>query len=213
MRFWGHRFGFRRRGQSDLSPWEISWNAPALEVDVLGLERKKLGIGVERDSAASAPVEVHGVLGRCRRYIEARRPQLRRDVLSRLEQLGANSQPSVIPADVEERQLDEVACGAQTSGINDGGADQTRVVEDTEKHTAAVERGLEQRHRLRRLERWPSGNVEEGWPQDQSAVSDLIDPFDELSAVDGPEQADLRALKSSLDQGRDIPVVELVPGE
>jgi len=84
-------------------------------MNVLGLERKELRIWVEVRLAASASVEVDGVLGRCRRYVEARRPELCRDFLSRLEQFGSDSQPSVRPADVEKRPLDEIACRAEAS--------------------------------------------------------------------------------------------------
>ena len=108
-------------------------------MNVLGLERKELGIWVESRLAASAAVEVDGVLGRCRRHVETRRTELCRDLLSGLEQFGADSQPSVLPADVEKRQLDEIAYGAEASGIDDGGADQPGSVEDTEEDAAAVE--------------------------------------------------------------------------
>lgn len=39
-----------------------------------------------------------------------------------------------------------------------------------------------------------------GWPQDQSALSGLIDSFDDLATVNRPEEADFRALKSASDQ-------------
>jgi hypothetical protein len=174
--------------------------APALEVDVFRFKCEKLRITIRCDPAASTPIEVNGVLGWRRGHVEASSPEPRRHGMSGFEQLRPQSQLAVVPADVEERQLDEVGCRPQATGVDDRRSDQPRAFEHSEEDAAAVEGGFEQRHGLGRLARWPSGDVEEIRPQDQPAISELVDPFHELSAVDGPEQADLLALKPAPDQ-------------
>ncbi len=100
-------------------------------MDIIGFKCEKLGIMVRGDPAASTPIEVDGVLGRRRGHVGARSPQRCRHRTSRFIQLRPQSLPAVVPADVEERQLDEVRCRAEPSGVDDRCADQPRALSES----------------------------------------------------------------------------------
>ena len=117
--------------------------------------------------------------------------KLTREPSGFFEQRRTQASIAMVPPDVQERELDEVALRPEENRVDDRDPHDPIAVEDGYEARSPVERGLEPRQRVLRLAGWPTRHIEEQRPRDERAVSDVEDLMDDLAPIDFEDATDL----------------------
>jgi hypothetical protein len=169
----------------------------ALEMNVLRLARVQVRVGHADQRANTAVVEADRVLRRRRGDVEASSAAGSGSVARLFEQPAADAPGSIVAADVEQFELQQVAARSAPPGVDDGCAHERTGVERTEELCAAVEALVEQRRRGKRRIGRPALYVEVVRLEPQLAGFESIDVLDYFAPVDRPDQLDLAAFQGA----------------
>src|SRR5262249_2136150 len=152
----------------------------------IGLERQELGIRLRRDRAALLPIEVDRVLRRRRGNIEAPRAATRGLAARPREEPLTEAAMAIVPAHVQEFELQLTAARADESAFEKRRADQARAIEQAVRDAAVVVTIEEHRRVFLRLARRPTLHVEVHQPERELPVLEHVSRLDQLAAIDRP---------------------------